>query len=238
MVSATVDLIGPLAVIIVLELAQLARNIPIADPDEGTTRIDYDASGNPVVRGVKWVAGLLSFRQTFASAGGFFVTFAITELVLFGSILAIYGSAGPIVLSDGPAPLTAGGMLVLIAVLWLALPVIVVDRYDDLTGAGIEPFSVDLHVASTVLYLLVAIAQAEVYGRHPLVATFGELPEVLHIHTLLTLVVGVLLGAMSLKSKLFYDFLRAELARIDGTDPDGDPEDVVGKPSGSAADDD
>ena len=219
MVSAAVGVIGPLTFVVVLELARLAREVQIVPPDTETTRITYDEPNGWFDRAVRWLATRVGYSQSIVSAGGFFVVFYFTEVILLGSIMFVYGLGGPLFLApEGQEPLTNGVVIVFLGLLWIALPVIVVDRYDEVTAAGIEPFSVNIHGATTGVTLLLVVAGVESQ------ALGGSLPTWLPVDREFLGAVGggTLLGLSIAKSKLFYQYLRAELARLDSASASSD----------------
>lgn len=205
MVSTAVSVLAPLAFVVVLELAQLARDVPILTETGETEQIDYEFAAESGDRPFHSIARRVPFVTGLLSGGGFYVLFVLTELVLYGSVLVVYGASGPVLTTPG-LQLVPIGILAFLSLVWLLLPVVVIRRYDDLVRNGVEPFSKNVHVTTTAAYILVIVA-------------FAELPDMLGVrppNVVLGFVTGI--GAALIGSKkwqLFWRHLRMELAQLE-----------------------
>lgn len=205
MVSTAVSVLAPLAFVVVLELAQLARTVPILTETPETEQIEYEFAQGSWDRSLRSAARQLPFITGLLSGGGFYVLFVLTELVLYGSILVVYGASGPVLTTPG-LELVPIGILGFLSLVWLLLPVVVVQRYDDLVQSGVEPVSKSVHVATTTAYLIAIV-------------TVAELPRMLGLRppdVVLGFVTGVgaaLIG--SRKWRLFWRHLRSELVQLE-----------------------
>lgn len=223
MATRAIEVLGPLAFVVVLELARLARDIPLVGYGGETERVDYGTDPGRVVGFVSALATRLSYSGRLVSVGGFHVVFTLTEVVLFGSILLVYATSAPLLDTGIEGEGTPIGVIVFLGLVWVLLPVIVVDRYDDLARQGIRPFSIDVHVATTLLYLLaivVAIEGKAVFiGATDFLGAYG-VRRTDRVQGLLGAFVGTSGAYLVAKARLYRRYLRTELDRLES--PPGD----------------
>lgn len=208
MASSAVGIIGPLAFVVVLELAQLAREIPLEGNDGRTESLDYDDQSGIGGRVLTRVAGWMDFDGLLVSAGGFYVVYLLTELVLYGSVAIVYLTTGPLFGKDLQDVGTGLGITLFLVLVWMVLPIIVVDRYDDLADRGIRPLSVNVHVATTLLYVAFLVALTE--GSAVLGIEASE-----RTNFVFGIVFGLSTGLMTTKSQIYRQYLRKELENLE-----------------------
>lgn len=206
--TSAVGIVGPLAFVVVLELARLARDIPMVGHDGETERLEYDDPSGVLDRTVTGIATRLGFDGQLVSAGGFYVVFMLTEVVLYGSAVIVYLTTGALTGSELSEVGVGAGVTAFLVLVWLLLPVIVVDRYDDLARRGIRPLSMNVHIVTTLLWVAVLVAMVE--GRAALGIEVTDRVQEAGI-----LVVGFSTGFISAKSALYRRYLRAELDHLD-----------------------
>lgn len=208
MASNAVGIVGPLAFVVVLELARLARDVPLVGHEGETERPEYEDASGVFGRPVTWIATRLWFDGELVSTGGFFVVFMLTEVVLYGSTVIVYLTTGALTGSEISEVGVGAGVTAFLLLVWLLLPVIVVGRYDELAERGIRPLSMNVHIVTTLLWFGILVAMVEGW------AVLGiEMTD--RVEMAGALVIGFSTGFISTKSGLFRRYLHMELDRLD-----------------------